>query len=110
MHQLTLDPRLEKLQEATFQYFWREANPANGLVPDNTRAGAPATIAAVGLALAAYPVAVERAFLTRAAAVARILMTLRFFWHSPQGPAPEALGYKGFYYHFLDLQTGRRTW
>jgi hypothetical protein len=46
----------------------------------------------------------------RAAAVERTLATLRFFWNSPQGGEPDATGYKGFYYHFLDMQTGRRAW
>ena len=49
---------LEDLQRATFGYFVQETNPLNGLVPDNTRIGAPCSIAAVGLGLAAYPVAV----------------------------------------------------
>lgn len=40
----------------------------------------------------------------------RTLATLRFFWNSPQGPEPDATGYRGFYYHFLDMQTGRRAW
>ena len=69
-----------------------------------------ASIAATGLALASYPVAVERGFITRAAAAERTLATLRFFWYSPQGPEPDATGYRGFYYHFLDMQTGRRAW
>jgi hypothetical protein len=45
----------------------------------------------------------------RSAAVKRILDTLRFFWNSPQGPEPDATGYHGFYYHFLDMQTDRRA-
>ncbi len=36
--------------------------------------------------------------------------TLRTFWESPQCEEPDATGFKGFFYHFLDLQTGRRTW
>jgi hypothetical protein len=34
---------------------------------------------------------------------------LRFFHSCPQGPNPDATGYKGFYYHFLDMKTGRRA-
>src|SRR5207247_2027183 len=34
---------------------------------------------------------------------------LRFFWKSPQGEGTAATGYKGFYYHFLDMETGRRA-
>jgi len=105
-----VDAELEKLQRETFDYFLHETNPANGLVKDKTAADWPASIAATGLALACYPVAVERGFMTRGAAVERTLATLRFFWTSPQGPEPDTTGYKGFYYHFLDMQTGRRVW
>jgi len=107
---LTVDAELEKLQRETFGYFLHETNPANGLVIDKTAAGWPASIAATGLALACYPVSVERGFMLRAAAVERTLATLRFFWNSSQGPEPDATGYRGFYYHFLDMQTGRRAW
>ena len=48
--------------------------------------------------------------MSRTHAVERVLNTLRFFWNSPQGPEPDATGYKGFYYHFLDMNTGRRAW
>jgi hypothetical protein len=98
------------LQRETFDYFLKEVNPSNGLIRDKTTSNWPASIAATGLALACYPVAVERAFMTRGAATARTLATLRFFWTSPQGPEPDATGYRGFYYHFLDMQTGRRAW
>ena len=101
---------LEKLQRDSFGYFVHETNPDNGLVIDKTSEDWPASIAATGFALAAYPVAVERGFMTRAAAVERTLTTLRFFWNSPQGPEPDATGYQGFYYHFLDMKTGRRAW
>ena len=107
---LTVDAELEKLQRESFDYFLHETNPANGLVIDKTAVNWPASIAATGLALACYPVSVERGFMTRAAAVERTLATLRFFWNSPQGTEPDATGYKGFYYHFLDMQTGRRAW
>lgn len=101
---------LEKLQRETFGYFLHETNPANGLVIDKTAPDWPSSIAATGLALACYPVSVERGFMSRAAAVERTLATLRFFWNSPHGPEPDATGFQGFYYHFLDMQTGRRAW
>lgn len=111
MNETRLQPgALDTLQRQTFEYFVHEVNPANGLIRDRTQVGAPASIAAVGLALAAYPVGVERAFLTRAEASERTLATLRFFWTSPQGTEPGATGYKGFYYHFLDMTTGKRVW
>lgn len=100
---------LEKLQRHTFGYFVHEANPATGLISDNTRYGAPSSIAAVGLALSCYPVGVERGFMRREEAIARTLATLRFFHSSRQGPEPDATGYRGFYYHFLNMKTGRRA-
>ena len=103
------DHELEELQRLTFDYFLKETNPENGLVPDSTRQGSPCSIAPTGFALAAYPVGVERGFITRDDAIRRTLTSLRFFANSPQGPEPDATGYKGFYYHFLDMKTGRRT-
>ena len=104
------EAELETLQRETFDYFIYEANPANGLIVDKTKANWPASIAATGLALAAYPVGVARGFWARSVAAERTLTTLRFFWNSQQGPEPDATGYRGFYYHFLDMKTGRRAW
>src|SRR5665811_630772 len=106
----TVAAELESLQRDTFRYFLLWTNPQNGLVLDNTAPDWPVSIAATGLALAAYPVAVERGFITRTAAIEIVLATLRFFWNSRQGPEPDATGYHGFYYHFLDMQTGQRAW
>ena len=105
------EDQLHTLQRNTFRYFWEETNPENGLIPDNTSADDfPASIAGVGWALSSYPVAVERSFVPRAKAVERTLATLRFFWNAPQGPMPDATGHQGFFYHFLDIATGRRAW
>jgi hypothetical protein len=106
----TDDILLDRLQHAAFEYFLKTVNPANGLIPDNSRVNAPVSIAVVGFALASYPVAVERGWLARADAVARSLAALRFFRDSDQSGSPEATGYKGFYYHFLDTDTGARVW
>jgi hypothetical protein len=104
------DAMLEKIQREAFSYFLHETNPANGLVIDKTARNWPASITATGFALASYPVGVERGFISRASAIARTLATLRFFWNSPQGPEPDATGYNGFFYHFLDMRAGRRAW
>src|SRR5918993_1208155 len=100
----------DTLQEGAIRYFIDTVNPSNGLVADSTWEGAPSSIAAVGLALATYPVAVEHRLMTRAEAVERTLTTLRFFQNSAQGPEPDTTGYKGFYYHFLDMKSGQRVW
>jgi hypothetical protein len=101
--------RLDALQRHAFQYFLHETNPANGLVTDRSERGAPASIASVGFGLAAYLAGVERGWMPRTDAIARTLAVLRFFWTSPQGTARDVTGHKGFYYHFLDMTTGRRA-
>jgi hypothetical protein len=100
---------LEELEKRTFQFFWETANPENGLVPDRYPTPSFASIAAVGYALTAYPIGVERGYVTRAAARDRVLATLRFLKDAPQGPEPEGMaGYKGFYYHFIVMGDGKR--
>ena len=98
------------LQRAAFGYFLEAVNPANGLIADNSRANSPVSIAVVGFGLSSYAVAVERGWLARTDAVERTLAALRFFRDSDQSGGPAATGYKGFYYHFLDLHTGLRVW
>ncbi len=110
MNEPNNDEMLHELQRAAFSYFTHETNPANGLIADRTDPGAPASIAATGLALASYPVAARRGFLSRAEAADRTLVTLRFFASSEQSQAADATGWRGFYYHFLDMQSGRRVW
>jgi hypothetical protein len=104
------EAELERLQHQSFSYFLHETNPDNGLVIDKTAPDWSASIAATGVALAACPVAVERGFMPRVAAVKRTLTTLRLFWNSPQGPEPDATGYQGFYYYCLDMRPGGRAW
>jgi hypothetical protein len=100
---------LDDLEERTFRYFWETTNPDNGLVPDRSPTPSFSSIAAVGFGLTAYGAGVERGYVTREQARARTLATLRFFRDAPQGPdAAGVTGYKGFYYHFLDMKTGRR--
>jgi hypothetical protein len=100
---------LAELRRVNFKYFLDQYNDRTGLIADKTEADSPASIAAVGLAISAYIVGVERNLLSRAEAVRRTLKVLRFFHASPQGPEPGATGYKGFYYHFLHMETGRRV-
>ena len=104
------DPLLDELQQRTFDFFWQTANAANGLVPDRYPTPSPASIAAVGFALTAYPIGVERGWITRDQARERVLATLRFFYDAPQGQQPDGVaGYKGFFYHFLDMERGLRA-
>lgn len=98
-----------ELQRLAFRYFLDHTNSGNGLVADNTREDSACSIAATGLGLSCHPVAVVNGWLQRADAAERVLTALRFFHHSPQGPEPDVTGYKGFYYHFLDMKDGRRA-
>jgi hypothetical protein len=107
---LSDDALLDRLQRAAFSYLVEFADPDTGLVADTSRQGSPCSIAVVGFALSCFPIAVRNGWLTRADAATRTLRILRFFSGSAQSGAPDATGYKGFYYHFLDMRTGRRVW
>jgi len=104
------DAMLMQLQRESFGYFLHEVDEETGLVLDKTAPDWPASIAAVGMALTAYPVGVRRGLMPRAQALARTLATLRFLASCPQGDDPDASGHRGFFYHFLDMKTGRRAW
>jgi hypothetical protein len=52
---------------------------------------------------------VERGYVSRDQARERTLRTLRFFWEAPQGADPAGMmGHRGFFYHFVDMQSGER--
>ena len=104
-------PSLDDIEHRTFEFFWQTANPQNGLVPDHWPLGDEpfSSIAATGFALTAYPIGVEHGWITREQARQRVLTTLRFFANAPQGDSEDDdAGYHGFFYHFLDMQTGLR--
>ena len=100
---------LDTLQRRTFDWFWETTNAGNGLVPDRWPTRSFSSVAAVGFGLSAYLVGVERGWITRAQARDRVLTTLRFFWTAPQGTASAGVtGHRGFFYHFLDMDSGLR--
>ncbi|HYC90323.1 MAG TPA: glucoamylase family protein [Thermoanaerobaculia bacterium] len=94
-------PTLDDLQHRTFLWFWETTNPQNGLVPDRWPTESFSSIAAVGFGLTAYGIGAERGWITREAAAQRVLTTLRFFENGVEG-------HKGFFYHFVDMKTGKR--
>jgi hypothetical protein len=103
------DPFLDTLQQRTFQWFWDTTPPQNGLTPDRYPTLTFSSIAAVGFALTSYAIGVERGYVSREAAADRVLTTLKFFWYAPQSSDPvRATGYKGFFYHFLFMDSGLR--
>jgi hypothetical protein len=106
----TLPALFDDLEERTFRFFWNTAQPVTGLVPDRYPTPSPASIAAVGFALTAYPIGAERGYVTRKEARQRVLKTLQALHDAPQGTGTTGTaGYQGFFYRFLDLQTGRRS-
>ena len=110
LDRLPTDQELLRLQRTTVLYYLHETNPDNGLVRDKTDPAAPCSIAAVGLALATIPAIVQRGVIIRKFAAKIARRRLRSLMDLPQGPEPDAAGYKGFFYHFLDIDTGRRVW
>ncbi|MCU0453830.1 MAG: Tat pathway signal protein [Bacteroidetes bacterium] len=102
------DPFLDTLQHRTFRFFWDTTNPENGLAVDRYPTRSFSSVAALGFALTSYPIGIQRGYVTHDAAAERVLTTLRFLWKAPQRDHPVAAGHKGFFYHFLDMQTGLR--
>lgn len=104
---------LDELQSRTFSFFWKTTNPQNGLVPDRWpgTGSSPSSVAAIGFGLSSYCVGAERGYVTREQAVERVRNTLRFLSKARQSDQPAGTaGYRGFYYHFLDMDKGERQW
>ncbi|HVN99764.1 MAG TPA: glucoamylase family protein [Steroidobacteraceae bacterium] len=106
---MSSDALLSDTQQRTFNFFWQTTDLARGLAPDLTPDAAPASIAAMGFALTAVPIGVEHGWVARGEAARRVRGWLEFLRDAPQGPDASGMsGYKGFFYHFLDMTTGTR--
>ncbi len=104
-----LPPLFDDLERRTFDFFWEATPEDNGLTPDRHPSRPFSSIAAIGFALTAYPIGVERAWITREQAAERTLTTLKFLRDAPAGPEATGMaGHRGFYYHFLDMHRGQR--
>ncbi|MEJ7606516.1 MAG: hypothetical protein WKF37_09660 [Bryobacteraceae bacterium] len=98
---------LAEIQRRACLYFYEQANPVTGLVldrasvmvNDDRRVG---SIAATGFGLSALAIASRNGYLSTKVAEERVERTLEFF-------ARRAFHQKGFYFHFLDVQTGQRA-
>ena len=100
---------LDDVQRRSFHFFWDLIDPHTLLVPDRAPTPSFSSIAAVGFGLTAYGVGAERGYVTRAQAAERTLATLRSLLAMKQGAEPRGVsGYKGFFYHFLNMHTGER--
>ena len=108
---LTTTALLDTLQHTAFDYFWNEANASTGLVKDRSTLSSPSSIAALGFGLSAICIGIDHGWVSRDAGRARVLTALQTLWTQPQGSALSGtIGYKGLYYHFLDMSTALRTW
>ena len=102
------DKLLDEVQKRACRYFYEMADPNTGLVRDRATADEPyapsaASIAATGFGLSALAIGASRRFLDRGLAEARVRTTLQFLCDR----APQE---HGFFYHFMDSDTGKRIW
>ncbi len=106
---IALDPVLLDLHRRTFDFFWDTTDDSTGLTPDRWPTRTFCSIAAVGFALTAYCIGVNSGYIARADAARRTRNTLRTFLNGRQGAdAAGCMGYKGFFYHFLNFSDGTR--
>src|SRR5271166_2584019 len=106
--QLTDAALLEEIVCRAFLFFWNEAGSHSGLVRDRALADVGpdsrrvASIAATGYGLAALCIGHQRRYLPSKGIYERVIATLSFLLnHAEQ--------VNGFFYHFLDIETGRRV-
>jgi hypothetical protein len=99
---------LDDIERAGFQFFVEQTHPRTGLVRDRARAdGSPsegkASISASGFGFGAWVIATERGWVERPVALQQIRRQLRFL-------ADEAPRRHGFFYHFMEMDSGARAW
>jgi hypothetical protein len=102
----TDDQLLDEVQKATFEFFWNETNPATGQVKDRALLNGNDTrtmssIAATGFALSALCIGDARGYKKSADIAQRMRTTLTYVYE--QMPHVH-----GFFYHFVDMNTGQR--
>jgi len=99
---------LELIARTSFEYFREFSHPRTGMVKDagrlvDRRDNNVSSIAATGFGLTALCIADANGWMSHAEALERTRNTLRFLWNK----LPHQ---RGFYYHFVDWQTGKRVW
>lgn len=103
------DKLLKKELKASCQFFLKEVNldpdsDGYGLIRDKTDlAPEVASIASVGYGLAALVICVKRKWISYEKAYQRCNGTLDTFLNHVDGE-------NGFYYHFINMKTGKREW
>ena len=103
-----IDDVIEYEMRGAFDFFWEQANtdlssPGYGLVRDRYPGSEGiASVASVGYALSAYPIGVEKGYITLQQGYDRANGTLDTLLKMDR--------VEGFYYHYVDMQTGKRAW
>jgi hypothetical protein len=96
---------LDEIQRRAFDFFWSEASQASGQVKDRAVASGRgsermSSIASTGYGLAVLCVGDRRGFGKSSDIRERVRTTLKFLLHMPH--------VHGFFYHFIDMNTGAR--
>jgi len=108
----TLSPEdeqfLNALEQASFLFFWEQADPKTGLIKDRCDVRAKdtspvASIASSGFGLTAICIAEKRGFISYEQARLRVIASLSFLWH-------KLPTHRGFFFHFANVNTGERIW
>lgn len=94
------DELLTLVQRQTFKYFWDYAHPDCGLARERMGSDNTVTIGGSGFGIMCLPVAVERGFVTRDQAAARLRKIVTFL-------KDKADRFHGAYSHWLDGSTGK---
>lgn len=106
VNKITLNELLDIVQERTFKYFWDFAEPVSGLArersQDNAYGGESpriVTMGGSGFGISSFPAGVERGWITRTAAIARLKKILTFL--------ESAETYHGAFSHWYYGDTGK---
>ena len=102
------DEFLDQIQRASFLFFWEQASPTTGQVKDRALAAGNDTrtvssIAATGFGLTALCIGHKRGYGDAAQIQARVTATLTYLLN-------QLPNVQGFFYHFVDMNTGARVW
>lgn len=105
-----VDDFLDYVQKGAFHFFWYEANPVNGLIRDRSDFTSASSIASIGFGLSGICIGTDHGWITRQEAAERVFTTLNTLISLPQNDTPDqSSGYRGWFYHFLDMHTGLRA-
>lgn len=91
---------LDMVQRQTFRYFWDYAHPTSGLARERYGSADVVTTGGSGFGIMSIMVGVERKFITRADAVARMIKILTFL-------STKAQRFHGAFSHWLHGYTGK---